>query len=145
MCLDSLIYSPGSLYTSIIPCLALRGVGEAIATSTSLCARILFCNSTLDRETPNYTALRFVEAIRSACSASYGEDGGLAQTWDTRQLVSHVVYIEQGEVQVEVGALQVRSWSLFVGSVADPHSFAGPRHHLHSHFSAEWPFRRARS
>lgn len=104
--INSLIYSPGSLYTSIVPCLALRGVGEAIVTSTSLRARILFCNSTLDRETPGYTALDFVEAIRSACSASYGE-GGPARRWDAREVVSHVVYIEEGEVQVDVGALQV--------------------------------------
>lgn len=104
-----LIYSPGSLYTSIIPCLALRGVGEAIATSPTLRAKILFLNSTLDRETPGYTAMDFVEAIRSACSAHYGEEHGHGRPreLEAKELISHVVYIEQGEVQVEVDQLQV--------------------------------------
>lgn len=38
---DVLVYSCGSLYTSIIPCLALRGLATAIATSTSLKARVI--------------------------------------------------------------------------------------------------------
>ena len=73
-----LVYACGSLYTSIIPCLALRGVGEAIATSPSLRHKILLLNSSLDRETPGYSALDFVEAIREAATASYGQHCGSA-------------------------------------------------------------------
>ena len=71
----SLVYSCGSLYTSIIPCLALRGIGNAIATSPTLSTKILLLNGTLDRETPGYTALDFVEAVRGALSYGYGEVG----------------------------------------------------------------------
>ncbi|KAJ7171747.1 UPF0052-domain-containing protein [Mycena crocata] len=38
---DMLVYSCGSLWTSIIPCLALRGVAAAIARSRSLRAKVL--------------------------------------------------------------------------------------------------------
>ncbi|ORY88954.1 hypothetical protein BCR35DRAFT_288228 [Leucosporidium creatinivorum] len=116
----TLIYSPGSLYTSIIPCLALRGVGEAIATSSTIRAKVLFLNSSLDRETPDYTALDFVEAIRSACSGTYGEEGR-AHRWEARDLISHVVYIEEGEVQVDTSALE----SLGIASI--PLSMPGRR------------------
>jgi 2-phospho-L-lactate transferase/gluconeogenesis factor (CofD/UPF0052 family) len=55
----------GSLYTSIVPCLLLEGVGEAITSCE--CPKILVLNGYLDRETPHYTARDFVEAIRDAC------------------------------------------------------------------------------
>lgn len=96
----SLVYSCGSLYTSIIPCLALRSVGLAIARSRSLRARVLLLNSKLDRETPGYTASDFVEAVRSACSGSYGAEG-TAMPFEARELISHVVYIEGSEVQAD--------------------------------------------
>ena len=38
---DVLVFSCGSLFTSIIPCLALRGLATAIATSSSLRAKVL--------------------------------------------------------------------------------------------------------
>ncbi|CDZ98422.1 LPPG:FO 2-phospho-L-lactate transferase CofD/UPF0052 [Phaffia rhodozyma] len=57
------VYSCGSLWTSIMPCLALEGVGSAIATSTSLKAKIFLLNSSNDRETIGYTALTYIEAI----------------------------------------------------------------------------------
>ncbi|KAI0932876.1 hypothetical protein AcW1_000131 [Taiwanofungus camphoratus] len=40
---DVLVYSCGSLWTSIIPCLALRGVANAIARSRSIRAKVLLC------------------------------------------------------------------------------------------------------
>lgn len=63
---QAIIYSIGSLYTSIIPTLILRGVGEAIASSPAR-QKILILNGSLDRETgpPSqpFTAVDFVEAI----------------------------------------------------------------------------------
>jgi 2-phospho-L-lactate transferase/gluconeogenesis factor (CofD/UPF0052 family) len=38
---EVLVYSCGSLWTSIVPCLALRGVASAIAKSTTLKAKVL--------------------------------------------------------------------------------------------------------
>lgn len=70
------VYSIGSLYTSIVPNLILRGVGEAIATSPSIRHKILILNSTTDRETgPSahpFTATDFVAAIARAGQESRG-------------------------------------------------------------------------
>ena len=62
---DVLVYSCGSLYTSIIPCLALRGVGRAIASSPCLRYKILLLNSLPDIETPDgTTAVQYLTAIQ---------------------------------------------------------------------------------
>jgi 2-phospho-L-lactate transferase/gluconeogenesis factor (CofD/UPF0052 family) len=45
---DAIVYGMGSLYTSICPCLILRGTGEAIATRH--CPKILVLNGVMDRE-----------------------------------------------------------------------------------------------
>lgn len=66
----TLVYSIGSLYTSLIPCLILRGVGNAVAQSQSLNHKILLLNGTNDRETSDYTALDFINAITSALNES---------------------------------------------------------------------------
>ncbi|KAK4697271.1 hypothetical protein P7C70_g8238, partial [Phenoliferia sp. Uapishka_3] len=79
-----LVYSCGSLYTSIIPCLALRGVGYAIQSSPSLRHKILLLNGTRDRETPGYSAVDFVEAIRKAL-CDYG--GGMEGRWKASEFM----------------------------------------------------------
>lgn len=72
---QAIIYSIGSLYTSIIPSLILRGVGKAISTSPAR-HKILILNGSLDRETgPSsnpFTAVDFVEAIVRAGEESRG-------------------------------------------------------------------------
>lgn len=101
-----LVYAPGSLYTSILPCLALRSVGQLIATSPSLTHKILLLNSTLDRETPGYSSLDFVKAISLACNRAYGEDEETKRTFEPMSFVTHVVYLEGSEVQVEKDELE---------------------------------------
>ncbi|KAF7720236.1 LPPG:FO 2-phospho-L-lactate transferase family protein [Penicillium ucsense] len=72
---QAIIYSIGSLYTSIIPALILRGVGKNIMTSPAR-HKILILNGSLDRETgpPSnpFLASDFVEAIARACEESRG-------------------------------------------------------------------------
>jgi len=72
---QAIIYSIGSLYTSIIPSLILRGVGEAIVSGPAR-HKILILNGSLDRETgPSsepFTAVDFVEAIVRAGEESRG-------------------------------------------------------------------------
>lgn len=78
---QAIIYSIGSLYTSIIPSLILRGVGKAIAMSPAR-HKILILNGSLDRETgPSsepFTAVDFVEAIVKAGEESRGRGGAVA-------------------------------------------------------------------
>ncbi|OAP62625.1 hypothetical protein AYL99_01852 [Fonsecaea erecta] len=72
---QAVIYSIGSLFTSIIPSIVLKGVGEALS-STSARHKILILNGSLDRETsPSsnpFSAFDFVEAIARACEQSQG-------------------------------------------------------------------------
>lgn len=89
------IYSIGSLFTSIIPSLVLKGVGEAIA-SPFVRSKILILNGTLDRETgppENYfTAMDFVAAIANACCESQGlPRPHMSEYW---AYVTHVIHID---------------------------------------------------
>lgn len=72
---QAIIYSIGSLYTSIIPAVVLRGVGRSIITSPAR-HKILILNGSLDRETgpPSepFAASDFVEAIARAGEESRG-------------------------------------------------------------------------
>ena len=71
---QTIIYSIGSLYTSIIPAIVLRGVGEALSGPAR--QKILILNGSLDRETgplsEPFTAIDFVEAITRAGEESRG-------------------------------------------------------------------------
>jgi hypothetical protein len=91
-----IVYSIGSLYTSIVPSIILKGVGEAIA-SPIIRHKILILNSTIDRETgPStdpYTATDFIAAIAKAGA----ESRGFAQPvspWDFRAYVTHVIHLQ---------------------------------------------------
>ena len=72
---QAVIFSIGSLYTSIIPSIVLRGIGEALR-STSARHKILILNGSLDREvgpsSSPFTAFDFVEAIARAGEQSRG-------------------------------------------------------------------------
>ena len=92
----SVIYSVGSLFTSLIPNLVLRGVGEVIATNAAIRNKILILNGSLDRETgPSsnpFSALDFVAAIANACSYSRGKPPPAEEEYSL--YVTHVVYLE---------------------------------------------------
>ncbi|KAJ5671284.1 hypothetical protein N7507_000411 [Penicillium longicatenatum] len=72
---QAIVYSIGSLYTSIIPAIILRGVGKSIVNSPAR-HKILILNGSLDRETgppsQSFLASDFVEAIARAGEESRG-------------------------------------------------------------------------
>ncbi|KAJ5269183.1 hypothetical protein N7497_010086 [Penicillium chrysogenum] len=84
---QAIIYSIGSLYTSIIPAIILRGVGKSIVSSPAR-HKILILNGSLDRETgpPSapFSASDFVEAIVSAGEESRGR-GPIIHSQDQSQ------------------------------------------------------------
>ena len=94
---EALIYSIGSLYTSIVPSLILQGVGAAIARSGGPRFKILILNGSLDRETGGFSASDFVAAIARAGEESRGttfdrgEDVG-KEVW--ARYVTHLIYLE---------------------------------------------------
>ncbi|KZM24733.1 hypothetical protein ST47_g4106 [Ascochyta rabiei] len=92
---QAVIYSIGSLYTSIVPSLVLKGIGEALS-NPQIRYKILILNSTLDRETgPSstpYSALDFVAAIAKAGA----ESKGILETPSIstyKHYVTHIVHL----------------------------------------------------
>ncbi|KAI9847008.1 MAG: hypothetical protein M1837_003364 [Sclerophora amabilis] len=104
-----LIYSIGSLYTSIIPSLILRGVGVAVA-DPAIRHKILILNGDLDRETgPShspFSALDFIKAIARACVESRGRTGE-ASPEELKTYVTHLIHLEgEGTPKVDVQTLK---------------------------------------
>ncbi|KAI1383720.1 UPF0052-domain-containing protein [Hypoxylon trugodes] len=94
----AVIYSIGSLYTSIIPSLVLRGVGAALADS-GVRYKVLILNSSVDRETgPSaspLTATDFVRAITRAAAESQGDFAiDEKRKAEPRRYVTHLIYLE---------------------------------------------------
>ncbi|KAK1224706.1 hypothetical protein PQX77_012379 [Marasmius sp. AFHP31] len=106
---DALVYSCGSLWTSIIPCLALRGVGSAIARSRSLRAKILLLNTENDRETEGYTAVDYVLAITRTLNDTYEPQSygiGNARTqFPISAFVTDLIYLRNTKVDIDVKKL----------------------------------------
>ncbi|KAI1079245.1 UPF0052-domain-containing protein [Whalleya microplaca] len=112
---SAVVYSIGSLYTSIVPSLIVRGVGAALA-DRALRHKVLILNSSIDRETgpaaAPFSATDFVRAIARAAAASQGDfdepEGGRS---DVGRYVTHLIYLEgEGAPKVdreELGALGV--------------------------------------
>ncbi|KHN99747.1 UPF0052 domain protein [Metarhizium album ARSEF 1941] len=92
---STVVYCIGSLFTSIIPSLVLKGVGEAIA-SPAVRNKILILNGAIDRETgpPDnaFTALDFVAAIANACADSRGWPRPSEDEYGL--YVTHLVHLE---------------------------------------------------
>ncbi|KAF8167884.1 hypothetical protein B0H34DRAFT_646295 [Crassisporium funariophilum] len=122
---DVLVYSCGSLWTSIIPCLALRGVAGAIARSSSLRAKVLLLNVENDRETDGYTAVDYIQFVQSSSPNSpiliglmhtraivrtlnsnysmqaYGL-GGANTTYPVSAFITDLIYLKNTRVSVDV-------------------------------------------
>ena len=98
---QAIIYSIGSLYTSIIPSLILRGIGQSIVTSSAR-HKILILNGSLDRETGSkshpYTGADFVEAITRAGEESRGRKQGPREEQQPllpfADYVTHVLHLD---------------------------------------------------
>lgn len=108
---DTVVYSIGSLYTSIIPSLILRGVGAAITRvgggSSGRPGRrkknkVLILNAKIDRETgPAATpmsAVDFAKAIAKAAKESQTDFGRVGDA-EVGRYVSHLVYLAGAELK----------------------------------------------
>lgn len=110
---DAIIYSIGSLYTSLAPSLILRAVGDAIAGFSPLSGtkprfKILILNGSLDRETGGFSARDFVAAIARACEQSRGVAGDAEPALWSRY-VTHLIHLEgEGAPAVDRDELSAR-------------------------------------
>ncbi|KAG0749489.1 hypothetical protein G6F57_004898 [Rhizopus arrhizus] len=127
----TLIYSIGSLYTSLIPCLVLREIGNAIAQSQTLKHKIFLLNGSQDRETHGYSALDFIGAITHALHESQRIDARrtfydqpaitqmdtppssyppfpdhLFYPSPVSAFITHMVYLKNTTIQVDVAAIE---------------------------------------
>lgn len=102
---QTLIYSCGSLWTSIIPCLALRSIGTTIATSTKLRYKVLLLNTIHDRETRGMDALDFVSAICDSLNHSDQPELADTQAYTPNQFITHIVYFPAASIAVDTHRL----------------------------------------
>ncbi|KAI0656776.1 UPF0052-domain-containing protein [Cubamyces menziesii] len=107
---DVLVYSCGSLWTSIIPCLALKGVANAIARSRSLRAKVLLLNSANDRETDGYAAVDYIRTITRTLNDGHHAQvyGGLSKadtTYPVSAFITHMVFLRGTSVEVDVPSI----------------------------------------
>lgn len=104
---SAVVYSIGSLYTSVIPSLILRDVGAAIG-DPSIRFKILILNGSLDRETRctdfGFGAREFVKAIADACYYSSKGAGAGTEVAENqwKNYVTHVIHLQgEGTPRVE--------------------------------------------
>ncbi|KAH7418937.1 hypothetical protein BKA64DRAFT_644 [Cadophora sp. MPI-SDFR-AT-0126] len=126
---SAVVYSIGSLWTSIVPCLVLRDVGARIRGGVKY--KILVLNGSLDRETRavgmEFTAKDFVGAIADACASSSGAGytsgsgpGGRSQGWQYTSGKVPTVVDSKGNVSEE-------NWKDYVSHVIHLQGEGTPR------------------
>ena len=103
---DTIIYSIGSLYTSLAPSLILGGVGTAIANGPRF--KVLILNGSLDRETGGFEAIDFVKAVVLCCEQSTPTQEAAAAAATTSSSSSGVItestnphpdHLQQSQIQ----------------------------------------------
>lgn len=108
---DAIIYSIGSLMTSIIPVIILRGIGRAIANDLDannerkLKKKILLLNGCTDRETFGMSATDFIRvifdlAIYSLKKSKYSENRINQLKWNN--IITHLIYMKNSKIQVDI-------------------------------------------
>lgn len=111
---DAIVYSIGSLMTSIIPIVILKGVAKAIANDVTndnapSKKKIFLLNGCNDRETFGMQAVDFIRVIFEMATHSLNEvRRSLSNTSDTSlptfewiSFVTHLFYIENGSIPVD--------------------------------------------
>lgn len=94
---DVIIYSIGSLFTSLMPIMIL----DEVATQIANCPiKILILNGENDRETAGLTALDYVQTIVDACIYSSQQKYRYIDPWS--KFITHLIYIEDSLIPVDL-------------------------------------------
>lgn len=106
-----IIFSIGSLMTSIIPVVVLRGVGKAL--SSARVPKILLLNGCEDRETIGLEALDYVRKIVELAQYSISvSEKHMGTPWN--DIVTHLLYMEDPRIRVDVEALETKGIRTFI-------------------------------
>lgn len=111
---DAIIYSIGSLYTSLTPCLVPRNVGSTLAATGRNTPKILLLNGSHDRETgPDhaaFTATEFVRAVARSCARSDSSSSRSLKE-EPSKYVTHVIYLS-GNGSPVVDTVELKSMGI---------------------------------
>ncbi len=123
---DAVIYSIGSLYTSLAPSLILQSIGAAIAHGPRF--KILILNGSLDRETGGFEGSDFIKAVVRCCDASSSSPSSPSSsvvnddrvsnndndTLKTRakSYITHLIYIEHPSAPSVDRARLLADWGI---------------------------------
>jgi len=97
----TIIYSIGSLMTSTIPVLILKGIGMAIRRSGA--KKVLLLNGNYDRETFGLTAMDFINTICKAIKYSINDE---KVDLNYNEIVTHLIYMNDSEIPVDVAHIE---------------------------------------
>ncbi|WFD25859.1 hypothetical protein MNAN1_000826 [Malassezia nana] len=89
-CSTTLVYSCGSLWSSIMPCLVLCGIPQAIARSPQLRYKVLLLNTQHDRESFGLVATDFIRYVARLTQNH--------MSLFELHYITHVVYARQGRI-----------------------------------------------
>lgn len=110
--MNNIVFSIGSTYTSIVPNLILKGVGETIASNSG--NKIFTLNGHNDRETHGMSAIDYVSTITSALNR-YGELQNSPQDYITHLIIprnTDIVVNEQKLINMGIKPIYVESQSI---------------------------------
>lgn len=112
---DLILLGPGCLYTSLLPCLLVKGVAEAIRERRGAC--IYICNTTTTPgQTEGFCAARHVREVAKALGSG-GLDGVLLQRgWEEKNAWAAHEALGVSPIEVtqedlkEIQAMGIRAW-----------------------------------
>ncbi|KAG5519865.1 hypothetical protein PMAC_000141 [Pneumocystis sp. 'macacae'] len=110
---NTIIYGPGSLYTSLLPCLIVNGVAKAILDSPQLIYKIVFLNGSTDRETgEEFTGMDFIRALITGLVTHLKPiDQEIDFDYWIPKFITHIIYI-RGEDTLSIDENQARQYGL---------------------------------
>ncbi|CCJ30800.1 unnamed protein product, partial [Pneumocystis jirovecii] len=108
---NTIIYGPGSLYTSLLPCLIVNGVAKAILDSPQLIYKIVFLNGSTDRETgEEFTGMDFIRALITGLVTHLKPiDQEIDFEYWIPKFITHIIYI-RGKDTLSIDENQARQY-----------------------------------
>lgn len=106
---DTIVFSIGSLMTSLLPIIILKGIGKAIIHNQSKARnKILLLNGCEDRETFGMNAADYVRIIVELTNYSLIKSN-LKPVEQWNRIITHLFYIEEPNIPVDISFLKEKN------------------------------------